>query len=50
MQTIIIFNTCWNDNKKHTTTQCHKTQEVLMHGHVVMLMHDTPLHPYVMCV
>ena len=23
-QTSTIFNTCWNDNKKHTTNQNHK--------------------------
>ena len=31
--------------KKHTTKHHHKTLEVLMHGHVVMLMHEYPSSP-----
>ena len=32
-------------SKKHTTKHHHKTLKVLMHGHVVMLMHEYPSSP-----
>ena len=44
-QTNTIFNTCWNDNRKHTTNQNHKALEEVMHGHIVMLMHEYPSSP-----
>ena len=36
--------------QKHITNQCHKTQEVLMHGHVVILMHEYLSSPTRTCI
>ena len=37
-----IFN---SNKQQHTTKYSHKTLEVLMHGHVVMLMQEYPSSP-----
>ena len=38
--------TIFNSNKQQCTTKhSHKTLKVLMHGHVVMLMHEYPFSP-----
>ena len=42
---IKIFKSSYHHNKKHITKKIYKTSEILMHGHVAMLMHEYPSSP-----
>ena len=42
---IKIFKSSYHHNEKHITKKIYKTSEILMHGHVIILMHKYPSSP-----